>query len=197
MAGICSKQTWRAYAEPISMLHDIVNDRRVSDWIRFCASLGKMTHLSAILPFKAKEKAFMNSVVLGTSANKVIPRNFSSIPEPWRTTSTTSTRISAKSITFFSRVLSNAQIWMTWLTCNRSVQDRTGHQDTGADHPAPARTLVPTRFFLFLTDLFPVCWLAGFSVSRMSVLPQRADGRRGDGPGEIFRSQVVGQLHRR
>lgn len=27
MAGICSKQTWRAYAEPISILHDIVAGR--------------------------------------------------------------------------------------------------------------------------------------------------------------------------
>jgi hypothetical protein len=40
--------------------------------------------------------AFMNSVVFGTRANKVTPRNFSSMLEPSRTTSTTSTRISGK-----------------------------------------------------------------------------------------------------
>ena len=53
------------------------------------------THLSAMLPFMANEMAFMNSVVFGTSAKRVTPRNFSGIPEPSSTTSTTSTRISA------------------------------------------------------------------------------------------------------
>ena len=40
----------------------------------------------------------MNSVVFGTSANKVTPRNFSSMPEPSRMTSTTSTKISVHKI---------------------------------------------------------------------------------------------------
>lgn len=48
-----------------------------------------------MFPLRANDMAFMNSVVLGTSAKMVIPRNFSSMPEPSRTTSTTSTRISA------------------------------------------------------------------------------------------------------
>lgn len=57
------------------------------------------THLNAIFPFNANEIAFMNSVVLGTRANKVTPRNFSSMAEPPeeespRMTSITSTRIS-------------------------------------------------------------------------------------------------------
>ena len=47
-----------------------------------------------MFPFMAKDMAFMNSVVLGTSANNVTPRNFSSMPEPSSTTSTTSTKIS-------------------------------------------------------------------------------------------------------
>jgi hypothetical protein len=50
--------------------------------------------LNAMLPLIAKDMAFMNSVVLGTRAKRVIPRNFSSIPEPSRMTSTTSTRSS-------------------------------------------------------------------------------------------------------
>lgn len=54
------------------------------------------TYLRAMLPFMAKDIAFMNSVVLGTSAKSVTPRNFSSIPEPFSTTSTTSTSISVK-----------------------------------------------------------------------------------------------------
>lgn len=57
-------------------------------------SKSKDTHLNAILPFMAKDIAFINSVVLGTNANNVTPRNFSSMPEPSRTTSTTSTKIS-------------------------------------------------------------------------------------------------------
>ena len=47
-----------------------------------------------MLPFIANEIAFMNSVVFGTRANSVTPKNFSSIPEPSKTTSTTSTKIS-------------------------------------------------------------------------------------------------------
>lgn len=54
------------------------------------------THDKAMLPLRANDIAFMNSVVFGTRANKVIPRNFSSMPEPSRMTSTTSTSISAK-----------------------------------------------------------------------------------------------------
>lgn len=53
-----------------------------------------MTDLNAMLPDMANEKAFINSVVFGTSANRVTPRNFSSIPEPSKMASTTSTRIS-------------------------------------------------------------------------------------------------------
>lgn len=50
--------------------------------------------LSAIFPFKANEIAFMNSVVFGTRANRVTPRNFSSMPESSKITSTTSTNSS-------------------------------------------------------------------------------------------------------
>ena len=49
------------------------------------------TNLRAMFPCRANEIAFMNSVVFGTRANKVIPRNFSSIPDPSSTTSTTPT----------------------------------------------------------------------------------------------------------
>ena len=44
----------------------------------------------------AKEMAFMNSVVFGTRAKSVTPSNFSGIPDPSSTTSTTSTKISAQ-----------------------------------------------------------------------------------------------------
>ena len=54
------------------------------------------SYLSAIFPLRANEIAFMNSVVLGTSANKVIPKNFSWIPESLNTTSTTSTSSSVE-----------------------------------------------------------------------------------------------------
>ena len=54
------------------------------------------TYLRKMLPFMAKDIAFMNSVVLGTRANSVTPRNFSSTPEPFSTTSTTSTSISVE-----------------------------------------------------------------------------------------------------
>lgn len=53
------------------------------------------TYDKAMLPFSAKEMAFMNSVVFGTSANRMTPSSFSEMPEPLRTTSTTSTKISA------------------------------------------------------------------------------------------------------
>lgn len=90
IAGICNKHTWSAYAEPISILqhHSIHNQ-----------SAGRMqgrAHLSAMFPFKANEMAFINSVVFGTRANSVTPRNFSSIPESLRTISTTSTSNSVK-----------------------------------------------------------------------------------------------------
>ena len=51
-------------------------------------------YLNAMFSLMAKDMAFMNSVVLGTSAKSVIPRNFSCMPDPPRTTSTISTRIS-------------------------------------------------------------------------------------------------------
>jgi len=54
----------------------------------------KSPYLRAMLPFMANDIAFMNSVVLGTSAKSVMPRNFSSIPDPSSTTSTTSTNSS-------------------------------------------------------------------------------------------------------
>ena len=54
------------------------------------------TYLRAMLPFMANDTAFMNSVVLGTRANSVTPRNFSSIPDPFSTTSTTFTNISVQ-----------------------------------------------------------------------------------------------------
>jgi hypothetical protein len=48
-----------------------------------------------MFPFMANEMAFKNSVVLGTSANSVIPKNFSSMLEPTKIESTVLTRISA------------------------------------------------------------------------------------------------------
>ena len=53
-----------------------------------------MKYLRAMFPYIAKDIAFINSVVFGTRAKRVIPRNFSSMPEPSNTTSTTSMRIS-------------------------------------------------------------------------------------------------------
>lgn len=58
----------------------------------------KLSYLRAIFPFKANDIAFINSVVLGTNANRVTPKNFSSIPEPSSTTSTTPTRSSVREI---------------------------------------------------------------------------------------------------
>lgn len=72
-----------------------------SPYCRQRVDLGSMpglTHLRAMLPLRANDMAFMNSVVLGTRANKVRPRNFSSIPDPFSTTSTTSTKISASQL---------------------------------------------------------------------------------------------------
>lgn len=57
---------------------------------------------SAMLPFMANEMALRNSVVFGTSANSVIPRNFSSMSMLLSTESTVLTRISA--ITAYARV---------------------------------------------------------------------------------------------
>lgn len=75
-----------------------VHKLNLSPYLRIVSSrnLNKMlkAHLRAMLPLRANEMAFINSVVFGTRANKVTPRNFSSMPEPSRTTSTTSTRIS-------------------------------------------------------------------------------------------------------
>ncbi|KAH3669932.1 hypothetical protein OGATHE_002744 [Ogataea polymorpha] len=68
--GICSKQTCSAYADPISID-------------------------SATFPWVANEIALTNSVVLGTNANTVNPRNFGSMGKALRTSSTTSTSISA------------------------------------------------------------------------------------------------------
>ena len=56
---------------------------------------GRSTHDKAIFPFIANDIAFINSVVFGTNAKSVNPKNFSSIPDPANTTSTTSTNISA------------------------------------------------------------------------------------------------------
>jgi len=69
---------------------------------------GMATHERAMFPLRAKDMAFMNSVVLGTRAKIVIPRNFSSIPDPSRTTSTTSTRISVQESERGVRVSLNA-----------------------------------------------------------------------------------------
>ena len=82
IAGICKRQTCNAYADPISILEFAlvgIRDSHID------------ANLSAMFPFMAKDMAFMNSVVLGTKAKRVIPRNFSSIPEPFKITSTTST----------------------------------------------------------------------------------------------------------
>ena len=50
--------------------------------------------LRAMLPLSANDIAFMNSVVLGTNAKSVTPRNFSAMPKSSSITSTTSTRSS-------------------------------------------------------------------------------------------------------
>lgn len=87
-------------------------------------NLKKRTNLNAMFPFRANDIAFINSVVFGTSAKRVIPKNFSSIPDPVRMTSTTSTRIST------SRE-ENSQQWlkstMAWnapaISAYRNVHD--------------------------------------------------------------------------
>ena len=108
--GICNRHTCSAYADPISILNI---SRARPDCDR-----DEGTHLSAILPFMAKDMAFMNSVVLGMRVNKVKPRNFSSMATPSSTTSTTSTRISTRQLHFSSRKLgckgaSYRQSWQT------------------------------------------------------------------------------------
>jgi hypothetical protein len=92
IAGTRSKQTWRAYTEPISILKEF---KLATSY--FTRNQKRTPYLSAMFPFRANEMAFMNLVVFGTGANKVIPRNFSSIPNPSSTTSTTSTSNSIQS----------------------------------------------------------------------------------------------------
>lgn len=80
-------------------------------------------YLSEIFPFRANEIAFMNSVVLGTSANKVIPKNFSSIPEPFSTTSTISTRSSSALINQRPQQNDNANVDVPAMRAYKAVHD--------------------------------------------------------------------------
>ena len=81
----------------------------------------------------------MNSVVFGTRANKVIPRNFSSIPDPVSTTSTTPTSNSTQSglpIASWRNVIGR--------TCNDGIKRSTPEEHTGTDEPAPRWAVMPT-----------------------------------------------------
>ena len=85
-----------------------------------------------MFPLIAKDIAFMNSVVLGTRAKRVIPRNFSSIPDPLRTTSTTSTRSSEKSHKF-----ENNLQFTSLQTSNQRIKEGASEQDTCTGESAP------------------------------------------------------------
>ena len=79
------------------------------------------SHLRAMFPLRAKEMAFINSVVLGTRANTVMPKNFSSIPESLRTTSTTSTNNSKKKKRFENQLSLSSMAALPAISAYRNV----------------------------------------------------------------------------
>jgi hypothetical protein len=105
-----------------------------------------------MLPFMANDTAFMNSVVLGTSANSVTPKNFSSMPEPFSTTSTTST---SNSVVIGAVPISNmwrsAKIREGAPTGDDGIQRRACQQYARANRTTPRRrfmSAMPGRIFI-------------------------------------------------
>ncbi len=81
----------------------------------------------------------MNSVVLGTRAKRVIPRNFSSMPDPFKITSTTSTRSSRGE----HQVSLHVKCFHEMLhTSNERIKESTTKQDTCASEPTPRRCVM-------------------------------------------------------
>jgi len=78
-------------------------------------------YLKAIFPFKANEIAFMNSVVFGTSAKRVTPKNFSSIPEPSKITSTMPTRISGANYSIIKNRINGEAVYIPAIKANSAV----------------------------------------------------------------------------
>ena len=93
--------------------------------------------------------AFMNSVVFGTRANSVTPRSFSGIPEPSKTTSTTSTKISKppqNQLRFSEREEGG-------LTSDDSVENSTTHENTSTLDSTPIRRIMsPSSIFLLFSS---------------------------------------------
>lgn len=98
------------------------------------------TNERAMFPLMANEMAFMNSVVLGTSAKRVTPSSFSGIPEPSRTTSTTSTRISATRNTI-SFALPDAPREKE-RTSDDGVKHCAAHEHASTLRPTPVRRIM-------------------------------------------------------
>jgi hypothetical protein len=143
-----------------------------------------------MLPLRANAIAFMNSVVFGTRAKRVMPRNFSSMPEPSRMTSTTSTRISA-----LQNQLRHKQSEIQ-ITCNSSVQRRTNQQDAGTSRPTPRRCLMTSMTFILSTSRQARSPKPDWGMRLSLLVTKCTDSGNSNGPSKVVRSHVLGQLHR-
>lgn len=149
------------------------------------------SHLKEMLPFMANEMAFMNSVVFGTSSKRVTPKNFSSIPEPSRMTSTTSTSSSTKHVSI-PRLTDTA---LYKLACDKSVQSRAPKQDTRTSRPTPRRCIVPTmsaRCLCLRTRHSPSRW----GPRKLLLVPQCTDSRDRDCACEILARDALRERRR-
>lgn len=135
----------------------------------------------------------MNSVVFGTSANNVTPKNFSSIPEPSNTASTTSTKSSTSSEDVSTKRpgRNNAR------TCDDRIERSAPQQHAGTRQPAPRRRIVSS-----MPTIIAVCAVKHSAANtkgamRMHLLmAEGADGRHRHGAREVFSGHVVRQLCR-
>jgi hypothetical protein len=104
----------------------------------------------------------MNSVVLGTSANSVTPRNFSGTPEPSSTTSTSSTSTSATRVAPRRQSLGNLNQKLGNIkparTSNQGIEDCARQQD--------ARALCPTPIGRIVTPMMIMHFGGGWMVTR-------------------------------
>lgn len=138
----------------------------------------------------------LNSVVLGTRANNVTPRSFSGIPEPSRTTSTTSTRISEPEKTF--SLATEVGRRTDQRTGNDGVQDGTTHEHRCTLQTTPVRRVVSS-----VTVSMTLLWLRDRPstrnlprVRRSSRLYSRDHVRDNfDGTVEVGGGHAVRKLH--
>ncbi len=146
-----------------------------------------------MLPFMANEMAFMNSVVFGTSANRVTPRNFSSMPEPSKMTSTTSTKISVIPKTLSAhRILKDHDTEA--LTSNDSIQRRTRQEHARTRRTTPRRRVVAP-----LPAMARIHLRAGRPKPRgrpVLLVAERTHSGNRDGAREVVRGHVAGELER-